>query len=174
MKIAMVGLGRMGANMARRLMRGGHECLVHDRDPQAVAALVAEGAVGAASLAELADRLTAPRAVWVMVPAGEVTEGVVMGLAEQFAAGDVIIDGGNGHYQDDVRRAKTLGERGIHYLDAGTSGGVWGLTRGYCLMVGGERAAYERLESVFRTLAPGGSGIAPSPGRSGDGSAEAG
>ncbi|MCU0835049.1 MAG: decarboxylating 6-phosphogluconate dehydrogenase [Chromatiaceae bacterium] len=172
MQIAMVGLGRMGASMARRLMRGGHECLVHDRDPQAVAALVAEGAVGAASLAELADRLTPPRAAWVMVPAGEITEGVVTGLAEQFAAGDVIVDGGNSRYQDDVRRAKTLAERGIHYLDAGTSGGVWGLARGYCLMVGGERAAYQRLEPVFRTLAPGGSGIEPSPGRSGGGSAE--
>ena len=174
MQIAMVGLGRMGANMVRRLMRDGHDCVVYDRDPAAVARLVAEGATGAAGLAELAQRLTPPRAAWIMVPAGDITEQAVMELAGHFAAGDVIVDGGNSYFKDDVRRAKTLAERGIYYLDAGTSGGVWGLERGYCLMVGGDRAAYKRLEPVFRTLAPGGAGIPPSPGRTPGGSAEQG
>ncbi|MBU0498445.1 MAG: decarboxylating 6-phosphogluconate dehydrogenase [Gammaproteobacteria bacterium] len=171
MQIAMVGLGRMGANMARRLMRDGHDCLVYDRDPQAVARLVAEGASGVASLAELADKLAPPRAAWIMVPAGDITENAVRELAGHFAAGDVIIDGGNSYFKDDIRRAKILSERGIHYLDAGTSGGVWGLERGYCLMVGGDRTAFVRLEPLFRTLAPGEAGIPPSPGRSGGGSA---
>ena len=174
MQIAMVGLGRMGANMVRRLMRDGHDCVVYDRDQAAVARLVAEGATGAAGLAELAQRLTPPRAAWIMVPAGDITEQAVMELAGHFAAGDVIVDGGNSYFKDDVRRAKTLAERGIYYLDAGTSGGVWGLERGYCLMVGGDRAAYKRLEPVFRTLAPGGAGIPPSPGRTPGGSAEQG
>ena len=174
MQIAMVGLGRMGANMARRLMRDGHDCVVYDRDPRAVARLVAEGATGASSLAELAERLTPPRAAWVMVPSGDITEGAVMELAGHCAAGDVIVDGGNSYFKDDVRRAKTLGVRGIHYLDAGTSGGVWGLERGYCLMVGGDRTAYERLEPIFRALAPGAASIPPSPGRNGTGSAERG
>ncbi len=165
MQIAIVGLGRMGANMARRLMRDGHDCVVYNRNPEAVAQLVAEGATGAASLADLANKLVPPRAVWIMVPAGDITENVVTELASHFASGDVIIDGGNSYFKDDVRRAKALAEHGIHYLDAGTSGGVWGLERGYCLMVGGDRTAYERLEPVFRSLAPGGSGIPPSPGR---------
>lgn len=173
MQIAMVGLGRMGANMARRLMRDGHACVVYDRDPEAVARLVKEGAAGAASLEDLALQLTPPRAAWIMVPAGEITETTVMALANHFAAGDVIVDGGNSYFKDDVRRARTLAQRGIAYLDAGTSGGVWGLERGYCLMVGGDKAAYERLEPVFRSLAPGASGIVPSSGRSG-GSAEQG
>ncbi|MDT8385610.1 MAG: decarboxylating 6-phosphogluconate dehydrogenase [Gammaproteobacteria bacterium] len=174
MQIAIVGLGRMGANMARRLLRGGHECVVYNRNPEAVAPLVREGATGAASLAELAEKLTRPRAVWLMVPAGEATESVVTELAAHFDSGDVIIDGGNSYFKDDVRRAAMLAEHGIHYLDVGTSGGVWGLERGYCLMVGGDRAAYERLEPVFRTLAPGESDIAPSPGRTRHGSAEQG
>lgn len=174
MQIAMVGLGRMGANMVRRLMRDGHECVVYDCDPQAVARLAEEGATGAGSLAELAKKLAPPRAAWIMVPAGDITEGAVMELAENFTAGDVIVDGGNSYYKDDVRRAKVLAERGIRYLDAGTSGGVWGLARGYCLMVGGDKAAYQQLEPVFRTLAPGDSGIDPSPGRTGGGSAEQG
>ena len=165
MQIAMIGLGRMGANMARRLMRDGHDCVVYDRNPQAVAQLVEEGATGAASLSELAAKLTPPRAAWVMVPSGDITEQAVLELAGYFAANDVIIDGGNSYFKDDVRRAKLLAERGIRYLDAGTSGGVWGLERGYCLMVGGEAAAAKRLEPVFRTLASGASGIAPSPGR---------
>jgi len=178
MQIAMVGLGRMGANMARRLMQGGHDCVVYDRNPEAVAQLVREGASGAASLAELAAKLAPPRAAWIMVPSGDITENAVMELAGHFSAGDAIVDGGNSYFKDDVRRAKTLAERGIHYLDAGTSGGVWGLERGYCLMVGGDAGAATRLEPVFRTLAPGMSGIPPSPGRVGNtitgGSAEQG
>jgi 6-phosphogluconate dehydrogenase len=174
MQIAMLGLGRMGANMARRLLQGGHECVVYDPKPETVAQLVQEGATGAASLAELADKLTPPRAAWIMVPAGEITDATVMELASHFAAGDVIVDGGNSHFKDDVRRARLLAERGIAYLDAGTSGGVWGLERGYCLMVGGDAAAVKRLETVFRTLAPGPSGISPSPGREAGGSAEQG
>jgi len=174
MQIAMVGLGRMGGNMARRLLRDGHECLVYDRDPEAVAQLVAEGAVGAAGMRELAERLSPPRSAWIMVPSGAITEAAVMELAEYFAAGDIIVDGGNSYYKDDVRRAKKLAEAGIRYLDAGTSGGIWGLERGYCLMVGGEAAAAQHLEPVFRTLAPGSSGIPPSPGRTPGGSAEQG
>jgi len=165
MQIAMIGLGRMGANMVRRLMMGGHDCVVYDMNPQAVAQLVEEGATGADSLSDLAGKLTLPRAAWVMVPAGDITGSVVQELAALFAADDVIIDGGNSYFKDDVRRAKVLAERGIHYLDAGTSGGVWGLERGYCLMVGGQAAAAKRLEPVFRSLAPGGSGIEPAPGR---------
>ena len=174
MQIAMVGLGRMGANMVRRLMQGGHDCVVYDRNPDAVAQLVAAGATGAASLRELAEKLTPPRAAWVMLPAGDVTEQTLMELAGYLSSGDIVVDGGNSYFKDDVRRAKTLAERGILHLDAGTSGGVWGLERGYCLMVGGSAAAAKRLEPVFRTLAPGGSGIAPSPGRTGGGSAEQG
>ncbi|MDP1904778.1 MAG: decarboxylating 6-phosphogluconate dehydrogenase [Pseudomonadota bacterium] len=174
MQIAMVGLGRMGANMARRLMKGGHDCVVYDRNPETVARLVAEGATGTASLAELADKLTPPRAAWIMVPSGDITENAVMELFKHFAAGDTIVDGGNSYFKDDVRRAKALAERGIHYLDAGTSGGVWGLERGYCLMVGGDAGAAKRLEPVFLTLAPGASGILPSPGRTTGGSAEQG
>jgi 6-phosphogluconate dehydrogenase len=165
MQIAMVGLGRMGANMARRLMRDGHDCVVYDRNQEMVAQLVVEGASGAASLAELASKLTPPRAAWVMVPSGDITESAVMDLAGYFATGDAIVDGGNSYFKDDVRRARLLAARGIAYLDAGTSSGVWGLERGYCLMVGGERAAYERLEPLFRRLESGGSGIPPSLGR---------
>ena len=165
MQIAMIGLGRMGANMARRLMRDGHRCVVYDRDADAVARLVAEGASGADSLAALAAQLTPPRAAWIMVPAGAPTEDTVAALAEHFSAGDVLIDGGNSYFKDDVRRAAALSPLGIRYLDVGTSGGVWGLDRGYCLMVGGDAAAAKRLEPVFRSLAPGESGIPPSPGR---------
>ncbi len=174
MQIAMVGLGRMGANMARRLMRDGHDCVVYDRNPETVAQLVVEGATGAANLAELAGKLAPPRAAWIMVPAGDITENAVMELAAHFAPGDAIVDGGNSYFKDDVRRAKALAERGIHYLDAGTSGGVWGLERGYCLMVGGDASAARRLEPVFLSLAPGASGIPPSPGRTVGGSAEQG
>ncbi|HXU93091.1 MAG TPA: decarboxylating 6-phosphogluconate dehydrogenase [Gallionella sp.] len=172
MQIAMVGLGRMGANMTRRLMRDGHDCVVYDRNPEIVARLVAEGAIGAASLRELAKNLEPPRAAWIMLPAGDVTEEAVMELAGYFAEGDVIIDGGNSHFKDDVRRSKVLAQRGIHYLDAGTSGGVWGRERGYCLMVGGDAAAAKYLEPVFVTLSPGGAGIPPSPSRTTGGSAE--
>ncbi len=174
MQIAMVGLGRMGANMARRLLRGGHECVVYDRNPESVKQLVAEGATGASSLHDLAQKLLPPRAAWIMVPAGDITESAVMELAGYCTPGDIIIDGGNSYFKDDVRRAKTLAEHGIRYLDAGTSGGVWGLERGYCLMVGGDAAAVKHLEPVFLTLSPGGSGIAPSPGRTAGGSAEQG
>jgi 6-phosphogluconate dehydrogenase len=164
----------MGANMVRRLMRGGHDCVVYDRDQRIVAQLVGEGASGAASLEELARLLAPPRAAWIMVPSGEITDSAVMELSGCFSPGDVIIDGGNSHFKDDIRRAKALAQRGIHYLDAGTSGGVWGLERGYCLMVGGDPAAVERLEPLFSTLAPGAAGVAPSPGRTAGGSAELG
>ncbi len=173
MQIAMIGLGRMGANMARRLMADGHECVVYDRDSEPVNRLVAQGAVAASDMAELARLLAPPRTAWVMVPAGEITEQAVSAVAEHFETGDTIIDGGNSYYKDDVRRAGDLAKQGIHYLDAGTSGGVWGLERGYCLMIGGNEAEAQRLEPVFRTLAPGDAGIPPSPGRSG-GSAEQG
>jgi 6-phosphogluconate dehydrogenase len=174
MQIGMIGLGRMGANMARRLMKGGHEVVAHDRNPDAVAALGAEGAVAAASLDELIERLAAPRAVWVMVPSGAATEETVAALAETLRPGDTIIDGGNSYFKDDVRRAREAGRRGIHYVDAGTSGGVWGAQRGYCLMVGGPKEAVDRIEPVLRTLAPGRGEIPATPGRDGESTAEQG
>jgi 6-phosphogluconate dehydrogenase len=155
MQIGIIGMGRMGANIARRLMHGGHRCVVHDRDGAAQALVAAEGASAAADLADLVRQLDRPRAVWVMLPAGAPTEGTVQALGELLAAGDVIIDGGNTYYKDDIRRAKELATRGVGYMDVGTSGGVWGLTRGYCMMIGGERAAFEALEPLLRTLAPG-------------------
>ncbi len=164
MQLGMVGLGKMGANMVERLLAGGHECVVFDLDPAAVERATARGAKGAGSLEELAAQLSAPRAVWVMVPAGAATESTVNALARILAAGDTIIDGGNSFYKDDVRRAAALAETGIDYVDAGTSGGVWGLERGYCLMIGGPTAAVRRLEPVFRTLAPGRGDIARTPG----------
>ena len=175
MQLGMVGLGRMGGNMVRRLLRAGHECVVHDHTPAHVAALVAEGAVGAASLDEFVAKLRPPRAAWIMLPAGEVTETTVAALAGRMAAGDAVIDGGNSYFKDDARRAKTLAPRGITYLDVGTSGGVWGLERGYCLMIGGERAAVQRLDPVFRSLAPGAGDVGRTPGRpAGKGTAEQG
>jgi 6-phosphogluconate dehydrogenase len=167
MQLGMIGLGRMGANMVRRLMRGGHQCVVFDVNPANVEALEKEGAAGARSLEEFAVRLIAPRAAWVMVPAGAPTENTVQALAEHFAPGDIIVDGGNSYFKDDVRRARALAGRGIHYVDAGTSGGVWGLERGYCLMIGGPKAAFDHLEPVFRTLAPGRGTVPPTPGREG-------
>jgi 6-phosphogluconate dehydrogenase len=167
MQIAMIGLGRMGGNMVRRLLRGGHRCVVFDRNPEAVAELGKEGAAGASSLADLAAKLDKPRTVWLMLPAGEITEGTIGALAGHLEAGDAVIDGGNSYYKDDVRRAGELATRGIHYLDAGTSGGIWGLDRGYCLMIGGPREAVERLDPIWKTLAPGQGAIAPSPGREG-------
>ncbi len=167
MKIAMIGLGRMGANMARRLLRGGHEVVAYDRDPNNVAALQSEGAQPAASLADAVAKLTAPRVVWVMVPAGKPTEAVFEELASLLQPGDVAIDGGNSHFKDDIRRAAALAPHGISYVDAGTSGGVWGLERGYCLMVGGDVAATACIEPVLRTLAPGSAGVAPSQQRDG-------
>jgi len=168
-QIGMIGLGRMGGNMVRRLLLGGHECVVYDLSPAAVDELVQGGAVGSASLDDFAARLTPPRTAWIMVPAGEPTEGMVRELAQRFAAGDAVIDGGNSFYKDDVRRARELAGRGIHYVDAGTSGGVWGLERGYCLMIGGDRATVERLAPIWKTLAPGRGEIEPAPGREGKG-----
>ena len=165
MQIGIVGLGRMGANMARRLMRGGHECVVFDLNPAAAKALSREGAAAAASLEELCGKLAKPRAVWVMVPSGEATEKTILELAKRLEAGDAVIDGGNSHYKDDARRAKLLKRAGIHFLDAGTSGGVWGLERGYCLMVGGEEAVFKRLEPAFKTLAPGRGSVSRTAGR---------
>ncbi len=155
MQLGMIGLGRMGGNMVRRLMRGGHECTVFDLSPDNVKALEADGAKGASSLEDLVKKLDAPRAVWVMVPSGNATEKTVNELAQYMSVGDIIIDGGNSNYKDDARRAKALAEVGINYVDAGTSGGVWGAERGYCLMVGGKKEAFDRLEPIFKTLAPG-------------------
>jgi 6-phosphogluconate dehydrogenase len=167
MQLAMIGLGRMGANIVRRLMRDGHECVVYDVNADAVQALVAEGAVGAESMADLASKLEAPRAVWMMVPAS-LTGTVADEVAGVLDEGDILIDGGNSNYRDDVRRAAALRERGIHYVDVGTSGGVFGLERGYCLMVGGPDAAVQRIEPVLRTIAPGPGEIERTPGRTGD------
>jgi 6-phosphogluconate dehydrogenase len=154
-QIGMIGLGRMGGNMARRLMLGGHGVVAYATDPGAVRQIAHEGALGAMSLDELVERLAPPRAVWLMVPAGAPTERVVADLGRGMAAGDVIIDGGNSFYKDDVRRAAALRGQGIHYVDVGTSGGIWGLERGYCLMIGGEPDVVARVDPVFRTLAPG-------------------
>jgi 6-phosphogluconate dehydrogenase len=175
MQIGMIGLGRMGSNMVRRLMRAGHECVVFDVNPASVSGLAREGAAAAESLDAFAAALRPPRAAWVMVPAGDATEHVVTQLGERFASGDIVIDGGNSHFKDDVRRAASLRGRDIHYVDAGTSGGVWGLERGYCLMIGGSDQAVKRLEPIFRALAPGRGDVAPAPGRDGrSGTAEEG
>jgi 6-phosphogluconate dehydrogenase len=155
MQLAMIGLGRMGGNIVRRLMRGGHDCVVHDIDTQAIKSLTAEGAIGATDIDELVAKLRAPRAVWLMLPHGKITEDTIRQLATKLSAGDVIIDGGNSFFQDDVRRAEQLAAQGIHYLDVGTSGGVWGLERGYCMMIGGDKNTAERLDPIFATLAPG-------------------
>ena len=167
MDLGMVGLGRMGANLVRRLIRDGHRAVVYDVDPASVAALVSEGAEGAGSLAELADKLNGPRAIWVMVPAG-FTGRVIEELASVLGAGDIIIDGGNSFYQDDLARSAVLSDYGIRLLDVGTSGGVFGLDRGFCLMVGGDREAFARLEPIFRTLAPGVQAAERTPGRHGE------
>ncbi len=150
MQLGMVGLGRMGANMVRRLMRGGHECVVFDLSQDNVKHMAAEGAVGAASMEDFVKKLKHPRAAWVMVPAGEATEHTVMQLADLMESGDSIIDGGNSYYKDDIRRAHALRPKGIGYVDVGTSGGVWGLERGYCMMLGGHRGAVERLTRFSR------------------------
>jgi 6-phosphogluconate dehydrogenase len=155
MQLGVIGMGRMGANIARRLMRGGHECVVWDRDAKAVAEVTKEGATGAKDPADLVAKLSAPRAVWVMLPAGGPTEQTVTELGGLLAAGDIVIDGGNSFYRDDIRRAKALADKQIMYVDVGTSGGVWGLERGYCMMIGGEKAAVDRLDPILRTLAPG-------------------
>jgi 6-phosphogluconate dehydrogenase len=175
MQIGMVGLGRMGGNMARRLLRGGHEVVGWAPEAEAVAALARDGGAAAASLDDLVARLRPPRAVWVMVPAGAATEAVVADLGQRLGAGDAVVDGGNSFYKDDVRRMRALRPRGVHYVDVGTSGGVWGLDRGYCLMIGGEPEVVARLDPIFRTLAPGPGSIPRTPGREGlGGTAEAG
>src|SRR5579884_3190175 len=161
----MIGLGRMGANMVRRLMKNGHQCVVYDLSPKNVQQLAGEGATPAGSLEEFARKLTKPRAAWVMVPAGAPTESTVTSLAQYFEAGDTIIDGGNSYFQDDVARAKALKPTGIHYVDVGTSGGIWGFERGYCLMIGGPKEAVQRLDPIFKTLAPGRGDIPRTPGR---------
>lgn len=154
MELGMIGLGRMGGNMAQRLLNGGHQLVVYDPVKEAVAAAVRQGAVGATSAENLVERLSRPRAVWLMLPSGEPTENTVNSLAEQLSPDDVIIDGGNSNYKDSMRRARTLAEKGIVFLDVGTSGGIWGLKEGYCLMVGGDAEAFRRLEPIFQTLAP--------------------
>jgi 6-phosphogluconate dehydrogenase len=168
MQLGMVGLGRMGSNIVRRLMRAGHECVVYDVNPDAVTGLAGEGATGAGSMAEFVQALTPPRAAWVMVPAGDITEKTVQDLAAHLEKDDAIIDGGNTYYRDDIRRGKQLLERGIHYIDCGTSGGVFGLERGFCLMIGGETPVVERLEPLFSSIAPGMDSAERTPGRTGE------
>ena len=164
MQLGMIGLGRMGANMVRRLLKGGHQCVVFDRSAKAVTELTKEKAVGTGSLAEFVERLSKPRAVWLMVPAGVVDE-TIADLVPHLAPGDILIDGGNSYYIDDIRRAGELAPKGIHYVDVGTSGGVWGLERGYCMMIGGEVETVTRLDPIFATLAPGRGDIPRTPGR---------
>ena len=159
MQLGMIGLGRMGGNMVRRLMQGGHDLFVYDRSAEAVQQMEQEGATGAASLSNLVGKLDTPRAIWVMVPAGGPTDQTVNELADLMDAEDIIIDGGNSYFKDDVRRAGALTKRNLHYIDVGTSGGIWGLERGYCMMIGGEQAVVEHLDPIFQTLAPG-----PDPG----------
>src|ERR1700681_1176584 len=167
MQIGMIGLGRMGANMARRLTSGGHQCVAFDRNRETVDALAREGPTAAYSLEEVVKKLTAPRAVWIMLPSGAPTEETVLALSKLLQPGDAIIDGGNSFYKDDVRRSAMLKPSGIRYLDAGTSGGIWGLERGYCLMIGGDQASAQRLDPIFAALAPGPGDIPKTPGREG-------
>ena len=167
MQLGIVGLGRMGGNMARRLMKGGHQIVGYAEDPAGVEQLTGEGMTPATTLDDFVAKLRVPRVAWVMVPAGAATEQVVMDLAKRMTPDDTIVDGGNAYYKDDVRRMKALASRHIHYVDVGTSGGVWGLERGYCLMIGGERVVVERLEPIFKTLAPGRGSIPRTPGRDG-------
>src|SRR5215467_12925650 len=164
MQLGMIGLGRMGANMVRSLIKNGHQCVVYDRSPQAVANLAKEKAVGALSLADLVKKLEKPRAIWLMVPAAVVTKSIA-DLVELLEAGDILIDGGNSYYIDDIRRAKELAPKKIHYVDVGTSGGVWGLERGYCMMIGGEKDVVKHLDPIFAALAPGVGDIPRTPGR---------
>ena len=165
MQIGMIGLGRMGGDMARRLTKGGHQCVVFDRNRENVYVLAKEGPAPACSLEELVEKLTAPRAVWVMLPSGAPTEETVAALSKLLESGDAIIDGGNSYYVDDTRRAKELASKGIHYVDVGTSGGIWGLERGYCMTIGGERDVIQQLDPIFATLAPGMGSIPRTPGR---------
>jgi 6-phosphogluconate dehydrogenase len=165
MQLGMIGLGRMGGNIVRRLMRNGHTTVVYDRDTKAVSSLAADGSVGTGSLEEFVSKLEKPRTIWVMLPAGKITEDSIAQLAKLMESGDVIIDGGNTFWQDDVRRGKMLKERGLYYIDVGTSGGVWGLDRGYCMMIGGDKAVVDRLDPIFASLAPGTGDIPRTPGR---------
>ncbi|GGE89277.1 6-phosphogluconate dehydrogenase [Sphingomonas prati] len=175
MKIGIIGLGRMGGNIARRLMRAGHEVVAYDRDDKAVTALTADGAVAASGIEDMAGKLDSPRIFWSMLPAGEITEQTVETIAALCAPGDIVIDGGNSFYKDDIRRAKVLGEQGLHYVDVGTSGGVWGLERGYCMMIGGSDDAVRLLDPIFDALAPGRGDVVPTKGRdTGDDRAERG
>jgi 6-phosphogluconate dehydrogenase len=164
MQLGMVGLGRMGANMVRRLMRGGHNCVVFDMSPKSVEELVKENAVGSTSLKDFVSKLTKPRAIWLMIPVGVVDQ-TIAGIVPYLEAGDILIDGGNSYYIDDIRRAKELAPKGIHYVDVGTSGGVWGLERGYCMMIGGPDAAVKYLDPLLKTIAPGIGDIPKTPGR---------
>src|SRR5690242_19541645 len=163
MQIGIVGLGRMGANIGRRLMRAGHEVVGFDASPKAVAAL--EGATGAASLEDVVAKLAVPRAIWVMLPAGKITEDTIDRLGRLLSKGDIVIDGGNTFFKDDIRRAALLKKKGISYVDAGTSGGVWGLERGYCMMIGGEKAVVDHLDPIFKAVAPGAGSIPKTPNR---------
>ena len=165
MQLGMIGLGRMGANLVRRLMRDGHHCVAYDRSPDVVKQLAADGADGANSLADFVGKLSQPRAIWIMVPAA-VVESTLEQLKPLLAEGDIVIDGGNSYYRDDIARAKDLKATGIHYVDCGTSGGVWGLDRGYCLMIGGETETVQHLDPIFKTIAPGEGSAEPTPGRS--------
>ena len=173
MQLGMIGLGRMGANLVRRLMRDGHRCVAYDRNPNVVKSLAAEGAAGAESLADFVAKLDTPRAIWIMVPAG-VVEQTLEQLRPLLEADDIVIDGGNSYYRDDITRAKDLKRDGIHFVDVGTSGGVWGLERGYCLMIGGEDEPVRRLDPIFKTIAPGKGSAEPTPGRTKHGTAEQG
>ncbi|HEY8205155.1 MAG TPA: NADP-dependent phosphogluconate dehydrogenase, partial [Pyrinomonadaceae bacterium] len=165
MQLGMIGLGRMGANMVRRLMRGGHECVVWDMNPASVQELASEAAKPSTSLEDFIRKLNKPRVVWIMVPAGDATERTVNDLAARLESNDTIIDGGNSYFKDDVRRSKALREKQINYVDVGTSGGVWGLERGYCMMIGGPKETVEHLDPIFKTLAPGRGNIPRTPGR---------
>lgn len=167
MELGMIGLGRMGANMAKRLMQGGHRVVAYDRDREAVVRHEGNGGVGAGSVEDMLAKMAAPRAVWCMLPHGQITEDAIDQLGQVLSPGDVVIDGGNTYFKDDVRRARQLAGRGIHYMDVGTSGGVWGAERGYCLMVGGPREAFARLEPIFVSLAPGVAAAPRTPGRTG-------
>src|ERR1700739_1269531 len=167
MQLGMIGLGRMGGNIVRRLMKQGHTTVVYDKDPKAVAAIGADGAVGSSALEEFVKKLEKPRAAWVMLPAGKITEATIDTLSKLMEPGDVIIDGGNTFWQDDVRRGKALKLRGIHYIDVGTSGGVWGIARGYCMMIGGDKEVVKPLDPIFAALAPGIGDIERTGGREG-------
>jgi 6-phosphogluconate dehydrogenase len=167
MQLGMIGLGRMGGNIVRRLMKHGHSTVVFDKDPKAVTAIAIDGAIGTGALEDFVDRLERPRTAWVMLPAGRITEATIEALSKLMQTGDVIIDGGNTFWQDDVRRGKALKEKGIHYIDVGTSGGVWGIDRGYCMMIGGDKAVVDRLDPIFAALAPGIGDIPRTGGREG-------